>query len=261
MADEAMNTQTQDTSAIEEPQQETDTNTADNTNQTDGNNAGNSATSGTEGNVNNDETNKTSADVSFLVAKYNKNDVPLTQEQAKDWVQKGMHYHDKLDYLATIKGTTINDLLKKAISDIDNAERSRLEEQFGDDTDTIEKMMKIFHDEQKTKYEKAIADRKLADEEKEKNRISEIGDEFIKLQKDFPELKAVSDLPKEVMKEAANMSLEHAYLKYLYKENKKSAEAIKIQQEAENQSSGSMSSENNSSDNSADEFVKGIWSR
>ena len=261
MADEAMNTQTQDTSATEETQQETDTATADNTNQTDGNDADNSATGDTEGNVNTDDATGTLKEVPFLVAKYNKNDVSLTQEQAKDWAQKGMHYHDKLDYLATIKGTTINEMLKKAISDIDNAERSRLEEQFGDDTDTIEKMMKIFHDEQKSKYEKAIADRKLADEEKEKSRISEIGDEFIELQKDFPELKTVSDLPKEVMKNAVNMSLEHAYLKYLHAENKKTAEAKQKQQEAEKQSTGSMSSDKRSSDSTTDEFIKGIWSR
>lgn len=260
MADEAMNTQTQDTSAVEEPQQETETGTADNTNQTNGNDAGNSAQSivGTHGTENEGQENPPEA---FLTIKYNKEDVPLSKEEAVKLAQQGKHYFDKLDYIASIKNCSIDDILKRMAREIDDKKRDELVEEFGDDEETINLYLEKFHNENKEKYEKAIADRKLAEEEKEKNRISEIGDEFIKLQKDFPELKAVSDLPKEVMKEAANMSLEHAYLKYLYKENKKSAEAIKIQQEAENQSTGSMASDNNSSDNSADEFVKGIWSR
>jgi len=238
----------------ENTQSSTSTNTGTSDNNTDSNsdNSDNSD-SNSDGNV--------SENTPFLVARYNKTDVPLTQEQAIEFAQKGMHYEDKLDYLATIKGNTINEFLKKAIDDIDNAERSRLEEQFGDDTEMIDKCMKIFHDEQKAKYEKAIADRKLADEEKEKNRVAQIGEEFISLQKDFPELKTIEDIPKEVLSNAGSMKLEHAYLRYLHKENQNKQEAIAKQQEAESKSTGSMSSDNNSSDSVRDDFINGIWDR
>ena len=260
MAEEAMNTQTQDTSAVEEKQQETDTDAADNTNQTDGNYAENSAqsTDETHGTENEGQENPPET---FLTIKYNKEDVPLSKEEAVKLAQQGKHYFDKLDYIASVKDCSIDDVLKLMAKEIDDKKRDELAEQFGDDEETINLYLEKFHNQNKEKYEKAIADRKLAEEQKETNRISQIGDEFVELQKEFPELKTISDVPKVVIKNAEKMSLEHAYLKYLHQENKKSAEAKQRQQEAENQSTGSMSSENNSADNVADEFIGGIWSR
>lgn len=206
----------------------------------------------------NQNTSSNIGENTFLVAKYNKNDVPLTKEMAIELAQKGMHYEDKLDYLATIKGLSINEMLKKAIDDIDDAERSRLKEQFGDDADMIEKGMKIFHDDQREKYEKAIADRENGDEEQKKSLASKIGDEFILLKKDFPELKNVSDIPREVLKSAESMSLEHAYLKYLHNEFKLKKEALANQNRAKKQSTGSMQTASNA-DCGFESFAKGVW--
>lgn len=258
-----MNTEQKDTNSVEETLESEEQNTSVDTGEGNPDNAADNETEENETadteNADAGEENADEAQEPFLVARYNKTDVPLSREKAAEWAQKGMHYEDKLEYLAAIRGTTVPEMLKKSIQDIDDKERKRLEEQFGDDTDTIDKMMKLFHEDNKAKYEKAIADQKTAEEEKEKNRIEKLGDEFIELQKSFPELKVIGDIPAAVIKDAKNMSLEHAYLKYLHSEHKKSEAAQQKQQEAAQSSAGSMSSEKAETDTKFDDFARGVW--
>lgn len=205
-----------------------------------------------------EQTPEAQEEAPYMVARYNKKDVPLTREKAQEWAQKGMHYSDKLEYLAAIRGTTVADMLKQSISKIDEDERARLEEQFGDDTETIDSMMRVFHEKNQAKYEKAMADMREKEAEQEKNRIAEIGDEFIALQKDFPELKEIKDIPPSVLKEAAKTNLEHAYLKYLHNENKKIEAAKKAQEAAESQSAGSLQNAKKTEDDLISVMVRAV---
>ena len=223
MADEAMNTEQQETSAEQETQQEVMEETAATESQEQTN--GDTETTVPDGAETPTE-ESTVNEEPFLVARYNKEDVPLSREEAANWAQKGMHYYNKLDYVAAQSDCSVGELLDNIISKMDESKLSELKEQFGDDAETINDMMRIYHEKQKEKYGKAISDRKIAEEQEANNKVAKIGEEFIALQKEFPELSAVKDLPASVLKAAENMSLEHAYLLYL-KKNENTINAAK----------------------------------
>lgn len=257
-----MNTEEQNTNVLEE---EAATNTEELTEegaeQTD--NAVNEAESGAEA-----EAEKTSdesteeEEAPFLVCRYNKNDVPLTMEKAQEFAQKGMHYEDKLNYLAAISDCkTPNELLKNAIDNVTANKKAELEEQFPDDPDTVELYMEKFQRENEKKYGDFLDAIKQEEEKTSQTSVQKLGDEFLELKKEFPELKEIKDIPPSVLKESKNMSLEHAYLKFLHNENKTKQAALEQQKAAEEKTTGSMSSEKNASDSVMDEFIKGIWSK
>ena len=255
MADEAMNTEQQETSAEQETNQEVteETAAAESQEQTNGEpetTAPDGAEAPTEESTVNEEP--------FLIARYNKEDVPLSREEAANWAQKGMHYFNKLDYVAAQSDCSVGDLLDNIISKMDDAKLAELKEQFGEDTETINDMMRIYHDKQKEKYEKAISDRKAAEEQAANGKIAKIGEEFIALQKEFPELSTVKDLPSSVLKAAENMSLEHAYLRYLTKNQQIINATKEKEKEVATASSGSMQTAE-SVDTAADDFARGVW--
>ena len=255
MADEAMNTFEQDTNVQEETQQDVTEETAVTESQEQTN--GDTKTTVPDGAETPTE-ESTVNEQPFLVARYNKEDVPLSREEAANWAQKGMHYFNKLDYVAAQSDCSVGDLLDNIISKTDEAKLAELKEQFGDDTETINDMMHIYHEKQKEKYDKAVSDRKTVEEQEANNKIAKIGEEFISLQKEFPELSTVKDLPASVLKAAENMSLEHAYLLYLKKNEKTINAAKEKEKEAATASSGSMQTAD-SVDTTADDFARGVW--
>lgn len=257
MADEAMNTLEQDTNVQEETQQDVteETTVTEPQEQTDGESE-TTVPDGAEAPT--EESPAKSTEDPFLIARYNKEDVPLTREEAVNWAQKGMHCYNKLDYVAAQSDCSVGTLLDGIIKKMDDAKLAELKEQFGDDTETINDMMRIYHDKQKEKYDKAISDRKTAEEQESNNKIARIGDEFIALQKEFPELSAVKDLPKSVLKDAETTSLEHAYLRYLRK-NEQTINAVKEKEkEAATASTGSMQTAEGGN-TSIEDFAKGVW--
>ena len=257
MADEVMNAEQQETSAEQETQQEVTEETAVTESQEQTN--GESETTTTDGaEAPTEESTAETTEEPFLIARYNKEDVPLSREEAANWAQKGMHYYNKLDYVAAQSDCSVGDLLDNIINKMDESKLAELKEQFGDDTETINDMMRIYHEKQKGKYDKAVSDRKLAEEQESQSKVAKIGDEFINLQKEYPELAAVKDLPKSVLKDAETMSLEHAYLRYLTKNQQTITAAKEKEKEAATASSGSMQTAD-SVDTAADDFARGVW--
>lgn len=199
-----------------------------------------------------------------LKVRYNREDKVLSEDEARDWAQKGMKYtslYDKLDYIATQNDLTVNQLVDNIITSIDDAKRDELIDRYGEDDPNIEKLMEQFHNEQKVKYEKATADRRLADEQKVADRNAEIASEFTQMQADFPELKEISDIPKSVMKLAAEgMPLPYAYLLHTHKEGQKVEAAKKQEQIAAESSPGSVAADaENQYSNDEQAFLSAFW--
>ena len=196
----------------------------------------------------------------FLPVKYNHSDINLTREEAKNWAQKGMFYFDKLDFVAAQSDQTVEELLETLLTSIDENKRRELKEQFGDDEGVINDLMDVFHTKQKEKYEKAISDRRNAEEEKNVSQTARLAEEFNAMQADFPELKSVDDIPASVLKEAQNKPLAYAYLLYKHKENQKIAAAQEIAAAATKSATGSMKSEAHDAETEADAaFMRGFW--
>ncbi len=198
----------------------------------------------------------------FLPVRYNHSDINLTREEATNWAQRGMFYFDKLDFVAAQSNITVEQLLDNLLTSIDDAKLRELKDQFGEDEGMINDLMEVFHSKQKEKYEKAIADRKSAAEEKSVNRNAQIAEEFNAMQADFPELKSVDDIPASVLKAAQKIPLAYAYLLHTHKENQKIAAAKESAAAANKSSTGSMKDAESDTANAATaSLLSGIWGK
>ena len=205
----------------------------------------------------------------FLSVQYNHEDRPLTREETVDLVQIGLHHkalHQKLDYAAAISGTDVNALIDNIIKAPEEAHRKHLEELYGEGSDDVEIGMEIFRKKQGENYDKIVADRasaaKAATEEQEKSTQSRLAEEYIELKREIPDVPEYSQLPDEVIVEAAKgkRDLMSCYLRYQHRENQKIAAANATAQEAAKASAGTMGTDTVEKPSSADAFIKGLRS-
>ncbi len=204
-------------------------------------------------------------DVPFMMVKYNHEEKGLSQEEAITWAQKGMHYdalHSKLDYIAAQSDISVNTLVDNMMQSLEDAKRSELIERFGDDEATINDLMTLYRNQQKEKYDKVLADRKLAGEQQTESANARIAAEFTAMKAEHPELNDFSSLPAEVIKAAASgMPLEYAYLKYTHNENRKISAAQETAKRAAEVSTGSMSGEADTKSKAERQYLNALWNR
>jgi len=164
-----------------------------------------------------------------------------------------------LERVATLKGQSVKDFLKGLEEQQDDTYRQGLIEKFGDDEETIEKMMELYNINKQKTLDNAKADRKAAAEAEVQSLNERLANEFVEMKNgDFPELTEFKDLPEEVKRAAAGgLSLSHAYLIHMHNENKKIAAAKASQEAAAKKSTGSMASDE-STDFVGDAFLRGI---
>lgn len=203
----------------------------------------------------------------FLEIKYNHESKGLTREEAATLAQKGMHYeglYQNLERIADLKGVTVKELINGFETEQDEAYRRELAEKFGNDEETINIMMEHYQAEKGKKID-AAKNKRLQDEATaEQNINTRLANEFIELQKEFPELQEFADLPESVRRAAAEgMGLTYAYLLHQHRENKKIAAAKASEEAAAAKSAGSMA-DNPSADTKTDaekSFLKALWGR
>ncbi len=258
------NAQEQDTTpGTVETQQEVDTNvepgTAPQTEQ-----AGNDTSAqDIDGNQSGTD-NGTEPTAPFLEIRYNHEKRELTRDEAITLAQKGIHYqstYDNLERVAALKGQTVKELLTGLESAQDETYRQGLIEKFGEDEDTIDKMMELYNINKQKTLDNAKANQRAAAEKEEQTINERLANEFVEMKNgDFPELTEFKDLPEEVKRAAfSGLSLSHAYLKYMYNENKKIAAAKASQEAAAKKSTGSMASESEEGNASTNALLKGLW--
>ena len=200
----------------------------------------------------------------FLEIKYNHESKGLTREEAATLAQKGMHYeglYQSLERIADLKGVTVKELINGFEAEQDEAYRRELAERFGDDKETINIMMEHYQNGKQGKID-AAKNKRLQDEATaEQNINTRLANEFIELQKEFPELKEFADLPESVRRAAAEgKDLTHAYLLHQHRENKKIAAAKASEEAAAAKSAGSLGG-SVADDMSEDAFLKGLFNK
>ena len=200
----------------------------------------------------------------FLEIKYNHESKGLTREEAATLAQKGMHYeglYQNLERIADLKGVTVKELINGFEAEQDEAYRRELAERFGDDEETINIMMEHYQNGKQGKID-AAKNKRLQDEATaEQNINTRLANEFIELQKEFPELQEFADLPESVRRAAAEgKDLTHAYLLHQHRENKKIAAAKASEEAAAAKSAGSLSG-SVTEDMSEDAFLKGLFNK
>lgn len=199
----------------------------------------------------------------FLEIKYLKENKALTRDEAKNFAEIGMHYSDvreTLERVAAIKGMSVQDFVTSIETEQDEAYRRELAERFGNDEETINIMMEHYQNGKQGKID-AAKNKRLQDEAAaEQNINTRLANEFIELQKEFPELKEFANLPESVRRAAAEgKDLTHAYLLHQHRENKKIAEAKASEAKAAASSAGSMATSGDAVDNSTSALMKGLW--
>ena len=205
----------------------------------------------------------------FLSVRFNHEDRELTQAEAQSYAQKGMQAEPimaDLRYLAAQDGhksvKEFLETLKKA------AEDSRMENIRGQLVDEDnEDLINAIYSAEVSKIKNAAgvieADEQKAFAAEYENEHTRLADEFIALQKEFPEFKEFKDVSKSVLQMAQKekISLLDAQLRFNHAENKKIKQAEQSAAAAAESSTGSMqSSENNVNSSVLDAVLKGIWS-
>lgn len=207
-----------------------------------------------------------SAEEPFLVARYLKEDKPLSRTEAKNWVEKGMHYesiYNELDYIAAQSDTDVKSLVGSLRKRMEDGYRQSLIDRIGNDTDEekaiVEDMMRVYREKQKEKYDKIVSERKS---QTETNLSSRLADEYLELKKRIPTVPAFAELPDAVKKEAAEgMNLTTAFLLFKHSEESKIAAAQREAQAAQNASAGPMSSASDSKSSEEEQYLAGLWGR
>lgn len=200
----------------------------------------------------------------FLEIQYNHEKRGLSREEAASLAQKGIYYegtYNTLERVATLKGQSVEEFLNGIEAAQDEAHRQELLAKFGDDTETVDKMMELYNFNKQKTLDAAKKNRKQAAAEAEQSVNQRIANEFAEMKSgDFPELTEYSALPDEVKKAAIEgMSLSHAYLKYMHKENRKIAEARQSEAEAAKKATGSMGTDGSVA--TPDPFLEGLFGR
>ena len=205
----------------------------------------------------------------FLSVRFNHEDRELTQAEAQSYAQKGMQAEPlmaDLRYLAAQDGhksvKEFLETLKKAAKD------SRMENIRGQLVDEDnEDLINAIYSAEVSKIKSAAgvieADEQKAFAAEYENEHTRLADEFVALQKEFPELKEFKDVSKSVLQMAQKekISLLDAQLRFNHAENKKIKQAEQSAAAAAESSTGSMQSfENNVNSSVLDAVLKGIWS-
>ncbi|MBQ8649149.1 MAG: hypothetical protein IJ470_03675 [Clostridia bacterium] len=202
-----------------------------------------------------------------ITLRVNHEDITLSVDEAKNYAQQGLKYskdiYPKLDYLATISDMSIGDFINSLIAQSEEAYKKSLVDKYGDDEEVIGALLDKYHAQSKDKYEKAVAAReKETREAAENQRIStetRIANEFIALQKEFPDIKEFSELPAPVKKAVAEGErLMTAYLYHLHAVNKVASAVKATEAEAAKASAGSLST-GESEDGLTTAFLDGLW--
>lgn len=202
----------------------------------------------------------------FLEIRYNHESKGLTRDEAVTLAQKGMHYegaYKTLERVAALKGQSVKDFLSGIETAQDEAYRQELIGKFGDDEDTVNKMMELYQiNKQKTLD--AVALKREEEKTQAEQTVNErLAAEFTEMLGEFDGLTDFASLPSEVKQAAMDgMSLSHAYLKYLHRENKKIAAQKASEEAAAKKSTGSMADNITDSEKEAEKrFLAALWGR
>lgn len=257
------NASEQDTNDSMQGQQEANEGTQSETAPQDGGSGENASMNGGEnGGATND--NNAENDLPFLEIKYNHEKKGLSREEAAIWAQKGIHYEDTynaIERYATLKGQSVKEFIKGLETTEDENYRNKLIEKFGNDEDTIGKMMELHNINKEKTLSSARESRRKAAEAEEQSTNARIAKEFTEMKAEYPELTEFTALPDEVKKAAiSGKSLEHAYLKHIHSENKKINAAQQQQAEAAKKSTGALGNADNNNQSDVEKaFSSGFW--
>ena len=200
----------------------------------------------------------------YLTIKYNHEQKGLTQEEAVTLAQKGMAYdslYTPLQRAAALKGMTVKAFIESVEKAQDSAYREELIAKYGeDDMETVDSLMELYQSKKESTIKAAEEAEKQLEAESKSTLESRLADEFIELQKEFPDIKDFNSLPKSVKKAAADGEhLLFSYMRFMHSETRKAEAAQKSADAAKKASGGSMSDKPETASSVVDAFMQGLY--
>lgn len=164
-----------------------------------------------------------------LPVRFNHKSHQLTAEQATAYAQMGMKYEaqallrEKLDRLASGSGKTVEQMVDMLMESQDKLLRSQLLERCNGDQEKADLLLEKELARRQAAYDEVTRQRVAAAEQEEKDFTERMAEQFMELQKEFPELEAFDSLPPSVVDLAAqkDISLLDAYLRHRLKEDRR----------------------------------------
>lgn len=191
----------------------------------------------------------------------------LSMEEAQTYAQKGMQSEsvmNDLRYLAARSNmSSVAELVKNLKESSEQTRREELSRQLGGDEELINTILSA---ESKKWLDAAgviLDNENKALAEETQSATEKFADEFIALQKEFPEIQEFKNVPADVVASAMknNISLFDAFLRFKHEENKKITKAEQTETAAKAAGTGSGKSVDSDVSSPAVEAMRrGVWS-
>ena len=210
------------------------------------------------------------ADAEPFTLRYKHEDISVSRDEAKRLAQLGKHYEendkkllDDLDYVATLKGMTVKDLVKRLVDSDESDYREELVAQFGEDSDVVKDMLELRRQKNRKAYDEAVTNRnaaeKQAEEEAQKSATTKLAEQYEAVRELFPAYDTVEKVPDAVIKAALKSGdLEKELLRFELSERNKTDAAKATSEKNKKENVGSVASDNKD-DGLSSAFIRGVW--
>ena len=210
------------------------------------------------------------SDAEPFTLRYKHEDISVSRDEAKRLAQLGKHYEendkkllDDLDYVATLKGMTVKDLVKRLVDSDESDYREELVAQFGEGSDVVNDMLELRRQKNRKAYDEAVTNRnaaeKQAEEEAQKSATTKLAEQYEAVRELFPAYDSVEKVPDAVIKAALKSGdLEKELLRFELSERNKTDAAKAASEKNKKENVGSVAS-GNTDDGLSSAFIRGVW--
>ena len=146
----------------------------------------------------------------------------LSPEDAAELMERCRRFDEaeelvnSVNYLATLREMDPREMINEYLELDERIAKDALEEQFGDDLQGLEAALGEYSKKRES-LKTALMPVTAAQKEKKLQLSQRIADEFMELNKEFPEICDISLLPRQVLEDAGERNLLFSYLLYLHR--------------------------------------------
>ena len=195
-----------------------------------------------------------------IKVRFNHQDMMLSPDDAVAYAQKGLKLDSiepllkELSYLSALRGKSALDTVREYISLDEEIAKMQLGEQYKDDPQGLEDALQKYKSDAESKRKGLFEEDVLKEREEQERNFT---DEFFELQRACPEIDSLEKIPKDVFKDAKEMSLLNAYLRFFHREQTKILKEQKTQANNLKAAAGDLHGGGESYDTLLSAFIKG----
>lgn len=200
---------------------------------------------------------------------YNHESRELSLEEAQSLAQKGLKFDelsptlDKIRFLAAANGKSMQEMVDALMESQDRQLYSSILAECDGNEAIAQRLFEAEQAKRQTLYDSSQKEAAAAQEKEKADLAKRLADEFVELQREFPEMAEFAAVPKSVLDMAVKgVNLTDAYLRYQHSENKKASAAKAAQEQAAKASAGSQAKGAGETTNpTIDAMLAGVWAR